>query len=241
MQQLLPSTTVGTLEFRCIQEPIRTIDNLNYYQARLSKINKEKKTITCEDFARNQDVSQEHQLFDVEYDKLILAMGVRTNTFNTPGVEYKKNNVYFLKQLDHARAIRNRILECFERASVPGKAQDEIQRLLTFVIVGGGPTSVEFSSELHDFIRNDVTKYYPQIAPRLRIVLVEASDHIMGAFNESLVSYIEGLFKDRHIDLLTNTAIKEVREHEVELSCGDVIPCGMVVWSAGGPLIPVFV
>lgn len=86
------------------------------------------------------------------YDYLVMANGSTTNTFNTPGVKYRENNVYFLKDLSHARAIRNRILECFERASYPDTSKEERERLLNFIIVGGGPISVEFAGELHSFL-----------------------------------------------------------------------------------------
>ena len=68
-----------------------------------------------------------------------------------------------MKQLSDARAIRSRIIECFERASYPGTTQAERARLLSFVVVGGGPTSTEFASELYDFLRNDVHKWYPDL------------------------------------------------------------------------------
>lgn len=61
--------------------------------------------------------------------------------------------MYFLKQLADARAIRGRIIECFEQASYPGTPQAEQARLLSFLVVGGGPTSVELSSELYDFLK----------------------------------------------------------------------------------------
>ena len=78
----------------------------------------------------------------------MIACGMRSRTFKTPGLS-EENHVYFLKNLWDARKIRARIGECFERASNPHIALDERKRLLTFVIVGGGPTSVEFAGELH--------------------------------------------------------------------------------------------
>ena len=70
--------------------------------------------------------------------------------------------------------IRNRILECFERASMPGIHPDERDRLLSFVVVGGGPTSCEFTGELHDFVTSDVSKWYPELKDHIKIHLVEA-------------------------------------------------------------------
>eukprot|EP00962_Isochrysis_galbana_P020930 scaffold6144_cov94-Isochrysis_galbana.AAC.1 len=81
-------------------------------------------------------------------------MGCKTNTFGTPGVsEREGKEVFFLKNLSHARQIRQRTLGCFERASMPGISNAEREALLSFVVVGGGPTSCEFVSELHDFLR----------------------------------------------------------------------------------------
>ena len=118
---------------------------------------------------------------------LILAAGAETNTFGCKGV-YDNKHVFFLKQLTHSRGIRNRLIECFERASSPSISAEERSRLLTFVIVGGGPTSVEFAAEVHDFLMKDVSRWYPELLSDIRIKLIEASGHIMGSFNESLVS-----------------------------------------------------
>lgn len=59
------------------------------------------------------------------------------------------NGIYFLKHLYHARKIRNNIIDSFEKAAIPGMSDDERRRLLSFIIVGGGPTSCEFATELH--------------------------------------------------------------------------------------------
>jgi NADH:ubiquinone reductase (non-electrogenic) len=95
----------------------------------------------------------------VEYDELAICVGGAPNTFQTPGVEqywYRfilKNltfkSSFFLRSLSNARDIRERIIECFERASNPSISEEEKRRLLHFVVIGGGPTSVEFTAELH--------------------------------------------------------------------------------------------
>ena len=131
------------MEFRGIQEPVRAIRDINYFQASVNKIFFNKNVISCSDaFAEGRD-------FTLEYDALILAAGSETNTFGVKGVT-GNDKVFFLKQLKDSRLIRNRLIECFERASSPGVvSEDEKKGLLTFVVVGGGPTSVEFASELY--------------------------------------------------------------------------------------------
>ena len=75
------------------------------------------------------------------------------------------------------------MIECFERASSPTCSNEEATRLITFVIVGGGPTSIEFASELYDFVKKDVIRWYPDLHASITVTLVEASGHILGTFH----------------------------------------------------------
>ncbi|CAF3695719.1 unnamed protein product [Rotaria socialis] len=220
---LLPSTTVGTLEFRCIIEPVRTLPNLQYYQAYCDEISHKTNQIRCRDyFNRNKE-------FSLDYDYLVCCHGAQSNTFKVPGVE---EHAFFLKQLSDARAIRNRLMELFERASNRFISEEERKALTTFVIVGGGPTSIEFSGELHDFIIEDVAKWFPDV--KTRVIVVESTDHILGSFDSKLTDYAMGILKSRsEITLKTNTHVKHVGPNEVSLSNGEVIQCGITVWSTG--------
>jgi NADH dehydrogenase FAD-containing subunit len=143
---LLASTAVGTLEFRCIQEPIRTHlgPKGGFLQAKARTLDPVRKTIVCE--------SVDSDLFEIAYDKLVIAVGVKTNTFGIESIkqaELDGDGVFFLKRLAHARAIRTNIVACFEKAALPHVTEAERRRLLSFVVVGGGPTSCEFTAELH--------------------------------------------------------------------------------------------
>jgi len=239
---LLPSTTVGTLEFRCIQEPIRTVKGIHYHQAHAQSIDLVNKSVTCKcnyDHHETGDV-----VFDLNYDKLIIAVGTKSNTFGIPGVHSleedrltntgtNRNSVFFLKQLKHARAIRNRIIECFERASSPFVSSAEKDRLLTFMIVGGGPTSIEFAGELSDFLNSDVTKWYKDLQNDFKVIVVESGDHLLGSFDASLSTYVEKIFKKRHITVLTGSQVKAVKDVSVVLDSGKEIPFGACIWSTG--------
>ena len=227
---LLPSTAVGTLEFRCVQEPVRTIPGVHYVQAHCEEINFTDKTLTCLEVFKKRRYKE-------KYDCLVLAVGSETNTFGVPGV-YESPNVFFLKQLEHARAIRQKLIECFERASTPDLSESERKRLLTFVVVGGGPTNVEFASELHDFLNDDVSKWYPDLRHHVRVVMVEASGHILGTFNSALVDYVEKLFHSRNIDVMTNMTVKEVRGNVAVLGNDMLLPFGVMVWSTGVKQVP---
>jgi len=228
---LLASTAVGTLEFRAIQEPTRTITNLAYQQATVTSVDLERKIVHCEDA-----FVQGHS-FQLEYDALILATGSETNTFGVKGISVA-NNVFFLKQLQDARAIRNRLIECFERASSPGCTADEQQQFLTFVVVGGGAINIEFASELHDFIERDVKRSYPDLIGKSKIVVIEASEKILGSFDTSLVSYVSKLFEKRRIEVLTKTSVKEIVDGKIAILSNGELPFGLMVWSTGIKQMP---
>lgn len=125
---LLASTAVGTLEFRAITEPIRTKTN-TYYSAFCNSMNFERKEISC-----TEALDGRSKTFTTSYDHLVIAVGAHSNTFNIPGV---KEHAMFLKEINHARAIRRRILECFEFASEPNVSATEQADRLHFCIVVG--------------------------------------------------------------------------------------------------------
>lgn len=235
---LLPSTAVGTLEFRAIQEPVRTIPGLRYYQAKAVGLDSESQELKCQDLFTGSD-------FSVRYDYLVLAGGNKTNTFQTPGIESREGQeVFFLKHLYHARQIRNRVLECFERATNPNISEAERNRLLSFIVVGGGPTSCEFCSELYDFLQHDVRKWYPDLVPHITVTLVEAGPGLLGSFHQSLADYYLQTLRKRHVDVRVSTAVVGVEDRFFEddnkshytvalLADGTEIPFATMVWSAG--------
>eukprot|EP01062_Namystynia_karyoxenos_P055783 TRINITY_DN46826_c0_g1_i1.p1 TRINITY_DN46826_c0_g1~~TRINITY_DN46826_c0_g1_i1.p1 ORF type:complete len:487 (+),score=136.66 TRINITY_DN46826_c0_g1_i1:81-1463(+) len=225
---LLPSCAVGTLEFRAIQEPVRTLPHLaGYYQAKATSVDWENRVVTCKDIFK-------HAEFELPYDYLVICCGCKTGTFNTPGVEQREgHNVFFLKHLYHARQIRNRILECFERAAIHGTNAEERNRLLTFVVVGGGPTSCEFTGELHDFLTEDLKRLYPDLVPHARVMLVEAGKQLLGTFDQALAAFVSKRFKTNAIDIKLGVAVQEVKENTVIFSNGESAHFGMLVWSAG--------
>ncbi|XP_060075862.1 uncharacterized protein LOC132555532 [Ylistrum balloti] len=223
---LLASTTVGTLEFRSIIEPVRNTGfrqtdhfHLSYAQS----LDMKNKQITCE------SVLDPSLKYTLDYDKLVIGVGALSNTFNIPGV---KENSFFLKEVADARKIRNRILSNFELSLQPGISYEEAKRLLHFVIVGGGPTGVEFGAELYDFVEQDVSRLYKQKQYEVRVTLIE-SNQILGAFDERLRKYAEKKIKERNRFTLLQSSVTEVKADRVILKDGSTLPCGLVVWSTG--------
>jgi NADH:ubiquinone reductase (non-electrogenic) len=124
-----------------------------------------------------------------------------------------------------------------ETAAFPGQAKEEIDRLLHMVVVGGGPTGVELSGELHDFLEEDLKYWYPELASQIKITLVEALPSVLPTFSKQLIDYTESTFKASKIDVLTKTMVKEIKPNSVVLQMPDKsmveMPCGMVVWAGG--------
>lgn len=85
----------------------------------------------------------------------------------------------FVKEVEDAQRIRRTVIDLFERASLPCISEEEKKKLLHFVIVGGGPTGVEFAAELHDFVHDDLSVLYPSVKDYVKITLLEAGDHIL--------------------------------------------------------------
>lgn len=224
---LLPSTTVGTVEFRSIIEPIRTArQGITFHQGYCVRIDSENSVAYCEGkFKRTP--------FEVPYDKLVIAVGAKCNTFGIPGVE---EHAKFLKEITDAHSIRHQIIQCFERASKPNRPVQDFDWLLHFVVVGGGPTGVEFAAEVDDFLRQDLSKWFPELMPYVKITLLEAQEDILSAFDASLSAYTTRHFARQHIRVRTNAAVKEVQPDAVVLENDEVIPFGLLVWSTGnGP------
>jgi len=142
-----------------------------------------------------------------------------------------------MKELHDAEKMQRRFLDCVESAAFPGQSDEEKDRLLHMVVVGGGPTGIELSGELRDFLEEDLKSWYPELASRIRITLVEALPSVLPSFSKELIAYTERTFKESDIDILTKTMVKKVNEKSVLLKGPDgverEVPCGMVVWAAG--------
>ncbi|KAL5793881.1 hypothetical protein ACOSP7_002475 [Xanthoceras sorbifolium] len=235
---LLPSVTNGTVEARSIVEPIRNIMmkkgmEVQFKEAECYKIDPDKQKIHCRTTGSSNLGGKEE--FALDYDILIVAMGARANTFNTPGVV---ENAHFLKEVEDAQRIRRTVIDCFERASLPSLTDEERKRILHFVVVGGGPTGVEFAAELHDFVVEDLPKLYPTVKDFAKITLLEAGDNILSMFDKRITAFAENKFKRDGIDLKMGSMVVKVSDKEISTKdriTGQLssIPYGMVVWSTG--------
>lgn len=225
---LLPSTTVGTIEFRSIIEPIRNVKNAQYIQASCTKIDTVLNKIHCVD----SDIKKE---FDLDYDILVISVGEVTNTYGIDGVN---EHAYFLREVADARKIRIKVIDCFENASLPYITDEERRSFLRFVVCGGGPTGVEFAAELHDFIEEDVAKKYPGLGNDIEVILIEAGEKLLNSFDAKLSEYTLKIFKRQKINVKTKSYITKITENEIYINDGSHIKYGLLVWATGNTATP---
>jgi NADH dehydrogenase len=164
------------------------------------------------------------------YDYLVLAMGSVSNFFGNTSVA---GAAHGLKDLPEALALRNHVLRCFEAAA---RESDEAARRpwLTFAIVGGGPTGVEYAGALSELVRLVLVKDFPELDMRkVRIVLVEARDRMLPAFPQPLGDDAELRLRLRGIDVRLNARVERVSDHVIALSDGEKLHARTLVWAAG--------
>ncbi|KAJ1799721.1 NADH:ubiquinone oxidoreductase, partial [Coemansia sp. RSA 2399] len=236
---LLPSCTVGTTESRSIMEPIRHIVGrrgkaMRFYEAECKDIDVAKKELKIEYNSNLVEGTNINATANIKYDYLVVGVGGTYNTFGTPGVE---KYACFLKEMGDASKIRRRLKDTIEKASFDNISAEERSRLLNIVVVGGGPTGVEFAGELHDLITEDLSRWVPELSKQIKITLIEALPNVLPSFGKKLVIYTEAMFKKCGISLRTSTKVHEVKEKTLVVSDADgtqsEIPYGTIVWAAG--------
>mmetsp|Transcript_8228 Transcript_8228/g.20796 ORF Transcript_8228/g.20796 Transcript_8228/m.20796 type:complete len:612 (+) Transcript_8228:214-2049(+) len=253
---LLPGAATGAVEERSIVEPIRrpiAAKGYKYFEASCIAVNAEAKTITCQAAdasfdIKNVDESYDENFvafpwhtFDISYDYLITAVGAIPNTFGVPGVA---ENCMFFKEIIHASKFRREVSERFERATLPDVPDSRIQQLLTFVVIGAGPTGVELAAELYDMVYQDISRMYPsRLMPFVSIKIVDLQEKILSAYDRRIAEYATDFFQRANIDCLLNKQVNEVKEGVVVITdkatgVQSEVPFGLAVWCTGIKLNP---
>jgi NADH dehydrogenase len=220
-QPLLYQVATAGLEPEQIAKPVRTILRRHrHFEFRMV-------AMTGLDLAGRRVLTSDSA---VPYDYLILAVGGETNYF---GLDAVQRNGFGLKDVAEAVAIRNQVLGCFERAmleSDPGRRR----ALLTFVVVGGGPTGVEMAGALSELIRLVLVKDYRQLNINdVRVLLLEATDRLLGAMPPRLSAAAAETLRRKHVEVRLGAAVGDFDGSRAVLRDGEVIAARTLVWAAG--------
>jgi NADH dehydrogenase len=202
---------------RPVRQLIRPLHNADFLQA----------SITGVDFEGRRLLTDHGP---IAYDYLVLATGAQSDYFGNASLAEQTMG---LKDLDEGLAIRNQILSQFE-ASRWTQDPKRRRRLLTFAVVGGGPTGVEMAGAISELIRLVLRKDYRNLdTNEVRVVLIEAAPHVLGAFVPSLRDAAHRSLERKGIELMLNTKVEAVTERGVRLAGAEEISAGTVIWTAG--------
>ena len=202
---------------RPVRELIRPLDNVDFRQA----------NITGADLGKRLVLTDRGT---VPYDYLVLATGSTSEYF---GNESLARHAFGLKDLDEGLALRNRVLSQFE-ASRWITDPEQRRVMLTFAVVGGGPTGVELAGALSELIRLVLRKDYRDLRlSEVRVLLLEAGDSVLAAFTAPLREAARKSLERKGVEVMLGAKVEEVTPSSIRLAGGKEVAAGTVVWTAG--------
>jgi NADH:ubiquinone reductase (H+-translocating) len=224
-QPLLYQVATSVLAPSQISSPIRGIlrqqKNTTVIMGEVTGVDKEQRCV----FANSAD--REH--VPIDYDYLVLATGVRHSYF---GHDEFEKFAPGLKSLADAVAIRNKVLQAFEQAEAEEEPQLH-QDLLTFILVGGGPTGVEMAAAFAVFVRTTLRSDFRRIDPtKARIVLIDGGPRVLGTFAPDLSAAAQKRLEKLGVEVRLGHAVEKIDEEGVVVA-GERIASKAVIWTAG--------
>ena len=220
-QPLLYQLATGLVQPADIAHPVRGIVR------RYRRTSVRMATVSGVDLDAREVLTDEGRRFG--YDYLILAAGATTATFGIPGVA---EHSFPLKTMPDALRLRAHLLRQFEQAENDPSVID--QGALTVVVVGGGPTGVEMAGALHELFKHVLVHDFPDIdITQARVVLLEATDHLLAPFHPSSRKHAAEILHKRGVEVRLGQALERATPDEVRLKDGTVIPTRTLVWGAG--------
>jgi len=221
-QPFLPEVVAGSIEARhTVVSHRRHLKNTNIVIGKMTKIDHASKTATIELSGAGQTT--------LSYDHVVVTAGAVSRTFPIPGVA---ENAIGLKTVEEAIEIRNRILSNFDKAAnLP--AGPERDRLLTFVVVGGGFAGIEVFAEMRN-LASYLLRYYPTLSfADTKFHLIEAMGRIMPEVSQKTSEWVLEDLDRRGAKVHLNTQLTSAVDGVVELSTGEKFESDVIVWTAG--------
>lgn len=200
---------------------------VTYFEACASRINIAEKFAVCES-SRLVATNVAAKRFRVRYEHLVIAVGEQPATFGVPGV---REHCYFMKEVSDSVRLRKRIATQFEAAEFLTDEAD-LRGALRFVVVGGGPTGVEFAGTMSDFLFNEVLRNYRHMMPFTEVVLVQSGGSILPAFDMVLQDRAAENLRNLNVTVRTGVRVRSVllpwkrmRGYCYCCSYGQPLPC----------------
>jgi NADH dehydrogenase len=208
-----------------IAQPVRTIfrnqKNFTFQMGEVTDIDLKEKFVKLEGSA-------------IAYDYLVISAGMRTNFFNFDTLE--KHGLH-LKDLESAIKIRNHLLSMFEYANHEADAEKR-KAMLTFVIIGGGPTGVETAGMLSELISHVMKKDYPKLnLKEARVILVEAGSHLINPYPDELRQATKKLLEKKNVEIRLDTKMQDYNGQRVTFTDESTIETQTLIWTAGAKVV----
>lgn len=196
---------------------MRRLKNTNYHFGEVLEIDSKNSTVRT-------------QFETIKYDQLVVASGTTNNFFNQPEL---KEKVHTLKSTAEAIRLRNEILDRLERACITTD-RERRRQLLSFVVVGGGPSGVEVAGALGEMKRYILNKEYPEIdIDDVRVILIEGTDRFLRTMSERASHDAKVYLGHLMIETRLNCMMKSYENNVLHLSTGEEIYCETLIWTAG--------
>ncbi|OUD37353.1 NAD(P)/FAD-dependent oxidoreductase [Flavobacterium sp. FPG59] len=176
-----------------------------------------------------QNKTLQTSIADFDYDYLVVAFGCTTNYFGNTEIE---KHAFPMKSVPEAIQLRNQILQTFEDALIA--PAEELQSLMNFIVVGGGPTGVELAGALAEMKKNILPKDYPdKDFSKLTIYLLEGSPNVLNPMSVDSQKMSKKYLEDLGVIVMTNTLVSHYDGETVSLQNGEIIRSKNVIWAAG--------
>ena len=206
----------GSISFPFRRE-IRKIKGAVFRMGDVKRVNTKEKTI-------------ETQFDVIPYDKLVIAAGTTNNFFGIPNL---KESVFTLKSMSEALRLKSEILERLERASLC-KDSESRRKILSFVVIGAGPTGVEVAGALGEMKRYILGREYPEISQdEISITLIEGADRVLRTMSEEASKHAYEYLGHLMVDVKLGVNMKSYENNVVTLSDGTTHYCEALIWTAG--------
>jgi NADH dehydrogenase len=220
-QPLFYQVAMSGLEPSSISFPLRKIfqkrSDIHIRLAEVLEINTDEKYILTE-------------IGRCNYDKLVIAIGAKTNYFGNPNLEH---NTLSLKSTGEAIYLRNEMLKDFESALIT-RDYDKRQEFLDTVVVGGGPTGVELAGAIAEMKQYIIPKDYPELNfNEVDVYLIHSGDRLLPSMSEKSGKAAEDFLRKLGVNILKNIRVSNVENNVVYLNDGKTIKAKKVLWAAG--------
>ena len=229
---MLPEVSSGSIETRHIITPIRTFcKRARFIEANVQEINLKHKQVVVSHKIGKETEPIDQRDHVLGYDYLIIALGGETNFFGNKEVE---QHSFTMKTVGDAMLLRDHVINMLEQADVEHEDEELKNRLITFVVVGGGFSGIETVGELNDFIRESIKDYYHNVQENdANIILINSGNRLLPEVPDELADFTLQKLSANGVEVRLNTRVSGASSSNIKLNDGSTISSYTLIWAGG--------